>query len=249
MSKEQLQQRVLVDPHVQIYACERRDIQAGLIDRRVLAAVEFLSGSGLDPSVSSLACGTNLNSAGTTAAGATGSSIDITRINGIPILGHQGPGTITDITIRRLLTLQAALKPNQIISTMAYKGQTNTLALPDHNNRVQIAYTPLLGQNKKLAAQVAMILQPGQWAKLIDRLNQIPNPAVPLTPSKYAVRAGGYYAIARLSSVRAATLTALTELLVPKDWPSLASDSTSPRRRTLKTMPPETMWPSSDATR
>jgi hypothetical protein len=193
MSKEQLQQRVLLDPHVQIYSCGRRDIQAGLIDRRVLAAVEFLSGSGLDPSVSSLVCGTNLASTtSTTAAGATGSSVDITRINGIPIQGHQGPGTITDITIRRLLTLQGALKPNQIISTMAYKGQTNTLALPDHNNRVQIAYTPQFGQNKKLAAQIAAILQPGQWIKLIDRLNQIPNPVVPIAPSKYAIRTSGH---------------------------------------------------------
>jgi hypothetical protein len=192
MSKEQLQQRVLLDPHVQIYSCGRRDVQAGLIDRRVLAAVEFLSGSGLDPTVSSLVCGTNLASTtSTTAAGATGNSVDITGINGIPIQGHQGPGTITDITIRRLLTLQGALKPNQIISTMAYKGQTNTLALPDHNNRVQIAYTPLFGQNKKLAAQIAAILQPGQWVKLIDRLNQIPNPVVPIAPSTYAVRAGG----------------------------------------------------------
>ncbi len=47
MSKAQLQSRVLVDPHVQIYACGRRDIQAGLIDRRVLATIEFLSASGL----------------------------------------------------------------------------------------------------------------------------------------------------------------------------------------------------------
>src|SRR6202022_4022969 len=41
MSKEQLTNRVLVDPHVQIYTCGRRDIQAGLIDRRVLATIEF----------------------------------------------------------------------------------------------------------------------------------------------------------------------------------------------------------------
>jgi hypothetical protein len=32
------------------------------------------------------------------------------------------------------------------------------------------------------------ILQPGQWVKLIDRLNQIPNPIVPIAPSKYAIR-------------------------------------------------------------
>ena len=51
-SKDQLQQRILADPHVQIYACGRRDIQAGLIDRRILATLEFLSASGLDPTVS-----------------------------------------------------------------------------------------------------------------------------------------------------------------------------------------------------
>jgi hypothetical protein len=71
---------------------------------------------------------------------------------------------------------------------MAYKGQTNTLALPDHANRVQVEYTPVFGQNKKLAAQMTTILQPGQWVKLIDRLNQIPNPIVPIAPSKYAIR-------------------------------------------------------------
>ena len=49
MSKAQLQDRVLADPHVQIYACGRRDIQAGLVDRRVLATIEFLSASGPVP--------------------------------------------------------------------------------------------------------------------------------------------------------------------------------------------------------
>ena len=37
------------------------------------------------------------------------------------------------------------MKPDQIVSTMSYKGQTNTLALPDHANRIQIAFTPLFG--------------------------------------------------------------------------------------------------------
>ncbi|MGH2896391.1 MAG: M23 family metallopeptidase, partial [Solirubrobacteraceae bacterium] len=105
MSKQQLTTRVLSDPHLQIYACGRRDIQAGLIDRRVLAVIEFLSASGLDPGVSGLECGHSLTGAtGTDAAGATGASVDITKINGIPILGHQQPGSVTDITIRRLLT-------------------------------------------------------------------------------------------------------------------------------------------------
>ncbi len=192
MSKQQLTERILSDPHVQIYACGRRDIQAGLIDRRILAALEFLSTSGLEPSVSGLECGHSATGAsGTDAAGQTGASVDISKINGIPILGHQGAGSITDITIRRLLTLQGAMKPNQIISLMSYKSQNNTLALPDHSNRLQITYTPIFGQNKKLAERITQILKPKQWIQLINRISQIPEPTIPTTPSKYATKPTG----------------------------------------------------------
>ena len=192
MSKEQLTYRVLEDPHVQIYACGRRDVQAGLIDRRILALIEFLSASGLDPTVSGLECGHSLTgSSGVDAAGATGSSVDISKINNIPILGNQGPGSITDITIRRLLTLQGTFRPDAIVSLMSYKGQTNTIDLPDHNNRIQITYTPVFGQNKALSAQVADLLQPKQWVQLINHLSQIPEPVVPIAPSRYAIKVGG----------------------------------------------------------
>jgi hypothetical protein len=190
MSKQQLTTRVLADPHVEIYACGRRDIEAGLIDRRVLAVIEFLSASGLDPDVSGLECGHSATGAtGTDAAGATGASVDITKINGIPILGHEQPGSVTDITIRRLLTLQGAMRPNQIISDISYKDQPTTLALPDHKNRIQITFTPDFGTNKKLTKQIKSILQPGQWIQLINRISQIPEPVVPIAPSKYAIQA------------------------------------------------------------
>jgi hypothetical protein len=185
MSKQQLTDRILSDPHVQIYACGRRDIQAGLVDRRILAALEFLSDSGLDPSVSGLVCGAGKD--GTDAAGKTGDSVDISKINGIPILGHQGSGSITDATIRRLLTLQGAMQPNQVISLMSYKSQSATLALPDHANRIQLTYTPIFGTNKHLSAQITQILKPKQWIKLISRISQIPEPSVPTSPSKYAI--------------------------------------------------------------
>ncbi|MGI8506176.1 MAG: M23 family metallopeptidase, partial [Solirubrobacteraceae bacterium] len=192
MSKEQLTERVLQDPRVQIYNCGRRDIAAGLIDRRVLATIEFLSASGLDPYVSGLQCGHTLTgSNGTDAAGATGASVDISTINKIPVLGHQGPGSITDVTIRRLLTLQGSMRPDQIISAIAYKGQSNTLALPDHRNRIQVTFTPDYGTNKKLSAQVKSLLQPGQWVQLINRISQIPEPVVPIAPSRYAIRTPG----------------------------------------------------------
>ncbi len=189
MSKEQLQNRVLADPHVVVYACGRRDIQAGLIDRRVLAVIEFLAASDLDPTVSGLECGHTLSgSNGVDAAGATGSSVDVSKINNIPIKGHQGPGSITDITIRRLLTLQGTFKPSAIVSLMSYKGQTNTIAMKDHTNRIQISYTPVFGTNKKLSQELANLLRPGQWIQLMSRLSSIPEPVVPIAPSKYAIK-------------------------------------------------------------
>ena len=192
MSKEQLQSRVLADPHVQIYACGRRDIQAGLIDRRILGVMEFLSNSGLYPTVSGLDCGHSLKATtGVDAAGATGSSVDISKVNNIPIGGHQGAGSITDITIRRLLTLQGAMQPDEIVSTMSYKGQSNTLSLPDHGNRIQVEFTPLFGRNNKLSAEVKSILRPGQWIKLINHISQIPEPIIPIAPSKYAIKTSG----------------------------------------------------------
>ena len=42
MSKTTLEQRVLADPRLSIYACGRTDIESGGIDRRVLAVMEYL---------------------------------------------------------------------------------------------------------------------------------------------------------------------------------------------------------------
>ena len=50
----------------------------------------------------------------------TGGAVDISAINGIPIAGHQGAGSITDSTIRTLLTLRGEFVPNQIVSLMHY---------------------------------------------------------------------------------------------------------------------------------
>jgi murein DD-endopeptidase MepM/ murein hydrolase activator NlpD len=186
-SKTQLEARVLNDPHVKIYTCGRRDIQAGLVDRRILGAMEFLSASGLNPTISGLAC--EAGSHGIDPAGKNGTSMDISAINGIPVHGNQGNGSITDLAVRRLLTLQGAMAPNQIISLHSYKGDPTTLGLPDHANRIQVSYTPAFGANKKLSGQVRSILKPKQWAQLIQHISQIPEPAVPTGRSRYAIKA------------------------------------------------------------
>jgi hypothetical protein len=189
MSKEALQHRVLTDPSIDVYECGRRDIMAGQIDRRVLGTLEFLSASGLKPTVTALKCGHSyLTASGNVSEHSSGNAVDIAAINGIPITGHQGPGSITDITIRRLLTLQGTMKPHQIISLMTFDGADNTLALPDHADHIHVGFQPLFGTNDKLGKQLDSVLKPNQWLKLISRLGKIDNPTVPIEPSKYAIK-------------------------------------------------------------
>ena len=186
MSKEQLQARVLNDPRIQIYNCGRTDIQGGQIDRRVLATLEFLANSGLKPTVTALKCGHSyLTTSGNVSEHSSGDAVDIGAINGIPILGHQGKGSITDITIERLLTLQGTMKPHQIISLMTpadFGGADNILSLPDHYNHIHVGFHPMYNSSDGQGA-----LKAGQWIKLIDRLNNINNPTVPVKPSKDAI--------------------------------------------------------------
>ncbi|MEA2312328.1 MAG: hypothetical protein QOE28_2296, partial [Solirubrobacteraceae bacterium] len=179
MSKESLVQRVLNDPNIQIYECGRRDIQTGQIDRRVLATLEFLVASGFKPTVSALKCGHSLMTvSGNISEHSTGTAVDIAAVNGIPIVGHQGPGSITELTIQRLLTLQGTMKPHQIISLMTFQGADNTLAMADHYDHIHVGFRPMYGANAKASKQINAILKPNQWIKLIDRIGQIDNPTV-----------------------------------------------------------------------
>ncbi len=191
MSKESLAQRVLADPNVQIYGCGRSDIRSGQIDRRVLATLEFLVASGLKPTVTSLRCGHSfLTASGNVSEHSTGTAVDIAAINGVPIVGHQGAGSIAELTVQRLLTLQGTMKPHQIISLMRFPGTDNTLAMADHDDHIHVGFRPLYGANEDTAKQVDAILKPEQWIKLIERLDEIDNPEVPRKPSKYAVKTG-----------------------------------------------------------
>jgi hypothetical protein len=187
-SKEQLQQQVLANTDIDIYPCGRQDIETGQIDKRVLATLEFLAVSGLKPTVSALKCGhSDLTTEGNVSEHSTGDAVDISEINGIPITGHQGPGSITDTTIRKLLTLQGSMKPHQIISLMSYPGTDNTLAMADHYNHIHVGFRPLFAQSASLAGSLSSSITPSQWIKLIARLGEIPDPTVSSGPSAAAI--------------------------------------------------------------
>ena len=189
MSKEALVRRVLSNPRIDIYDCGQQDVLTGQVDRRVLATLEFLAASGLRPTVSSMKCGHGFYTAsGNVSHHSSGNAVDIAAINGITISPEtQGAGSITELTIQRLLTLQGTMKPDQIISLMQFEGTDNTFAMGDHHDHIHVGWRPLYGTNSKMAKQINAVLKPKQWIKLIDRLGEIDNPTVPRKPSKYAV--------------------------------------------------------------
>ena len=63
-----------------------------------------------------------------------------------------------------------------------------TLAMADHADHIHVGFKPMFGANKKLGKQALAVLKPGQWLKVIDRLNDIQNPVVRTTPSKAALK-------------------------------------------------------------
>ena len=166
----------------------------------MLAVLAFLSRSGLKPTVTSLRCGHSaVTTAGQPSANARGDGVDISAINGIPIAGHQGASTITDTTIRTMLTLQGQFEPHQISSLMSYPATANTLALRDHWDHLQVTFspqaaTPAPGTGAKNGHAAAVVVPPAdslnadQWDQLLTTLAAIPSPTVSTKPSSAAIR-------------------------------------------------------------
>ncbi|HEY2181838.1 MAG TPA: lytic murein transglycosylase [Solirubrobacteraceae bacterium] len=208
LSKGELERTVLSDPGVAVYACGRHDIASGAIDKRVLAVLEFLSRVGLKPTVSALRCGHGETTvSGFVSEHFNGDAVDISAINGVPIAGHQGAGSIADLTIRALLTLQGEFVPHQIISLMQYPGAPNTLAMADHADHVHVGFRPVAGDvgvSPAAAAKAAHsagagktapvpilapnVLNTTQWNQLVTRIGALPVPKVSAKPSSSAIK-------------------------------------------------------------
>jgi hypothetical protein len=164
-SKSELTQRVLSDKRVTIYSCGRRDIAAGLVDRRVLAAIEYLSYLGFAPGVSGLVCGR-----ASQAAAAFGPRLEISRLRGQPIEGHQQDGGPVDQAIRRLLQLQGVLAPARIVSLRKYAGEPSTVALPDHNRQLEVDFSAAIPGFSGTGVDQ---LRTAEWRSLMARLAQL----------------------------------------------------------------------------
>jgi len=142
LPKEALEQRVLHDKNLSIYSCGRRDIASGRIDRRVLALLEYLVSNGYRMTISSLECGHGtLTSSGNVSEHSSGDAVDIASIDGVPVAGHQGRGTLADALIKTVLRLQGTMHPHQVISLENLPGETS-FAMADHYDHVHVGYSP-----------------------------------------------------------------------------------------------------------
>jgi hypothetical protein len=207
LSKAQLERTVLSDPGITVYQCGRQDIASGKIDKRVLAVLAFLSRSGLKPTVSALRCGqSQVSASGAVSDQARGDAVEISAINGVPLARHQGPGTITDLTIRALLTLPAEFVPQEILSLMHYPGTSSTRAMRSFWNRVRVGFQPAVatgplraaasssaahsagkGKTAPIPVVTTSTLSPLQWTQLITRVAAIPAPKVAVKPTSAAI--------------------------------------------------------------
>jgi Transglycosylase SLT domain len=188
-SQVQLAPQVLHDSGIHLGKCGKQDVQTGRVDRRLLATLEFLSVSGLKPTVSGLECAGSAPAAeGNAVASSSGDAVDIVAVNGIPITGHQGPGSIADTTVRKLLTLQGVSRPRRIVSLMSYPGAGGALAEPAARNDIRISFSSLPSAGPAhTAGALGQTLTPDEWIKLIARLGEIPDPTVAGRPSAAAI--------------------------------------------------------------
>jgi hypothetical protein len=189
MSKEQLVKRTLADPKIEIYECGRQDVQTGQIDRRILALLSYLSTSGFRLGVTSLKCGHGVYTAsGNVSNHSHGGAVDIATVNGLPVLGNQGPGSITETVLQEILKLQGSMTPDELISLMDLGGPS--FSLSDHHDHIHVGYSSAGAEigDKDLVTD-AEILKPKQWKRLIDRISQIENPEVPTETSDAATPA------------------------------------------------------------
>ncbi|MEA2313984.1 MAG: hypothetical protein QOI03_676, partial [Solirubrobacteraceae bacterium] len=203
LSRSELERALLADPGVSLDACSRLEVASGKVDRRALAVLAFLSRSGLKPTARTVQCSPLAARRGAVARAA--SEIEISAISGIAIAGHQGSGTITDLTIRTLLTLPDPFLPDSISSLMRYPGSPSTRASAADRNRIRIAFLPA-ARSAPLAPRAAgaaahsahsalsasplaanTFVSAGQWDALIGRIAALHVSSIRSKPSSAAI--------------------------------------------------------------
>ena len=111
LSKSQLELAVLSDPGIDVGPRSPRNRVGGDRQARAGGARLPLAQRSEADGAARCARGRGRPPPGLSRADAIGDAVDISAVNGVPIAGHQGSGSITDTTIRTLLTLQGEFVP------------------------------------------------------------------------------------------------------------------------------------------
>jgi hypothetical protein len=137
--KADLQDRVLHDSRVVMYAGGRHDVAAGHVDVRVLATLLYLADTFHEVTVSCLVSGHRLYARpGVVSAHIYGRAVDVAALNNVSIAGHQQPGGITEQAVRSLLMLPGGVLPKQVISLLGLGGPSFPLA--NHYDHVHVGF-------------------------------------------------------------------------------------------------------------
>ena len=190
MSKDQLEHQVLNDPRIEIYDCGRRDVLSGQVDRRVLATLKFLTSS--RPQAHRQLAEVRpqlLQQGGDGVRALLGQRGRHRRRQRHP--DHRPPGHRLDHRHHHPPAAHPAgldeappdHQPHDLQGRRqhARRCPTTTTTSTSASTRSTRASSP---------TQYNAALKPGQWIKLIDRLNEIDNPVVPVKPSKVSIPTG-----------------------------------------------------------
>jgi membrane-bound lytic murein transglycosylase B len=187
-SNTQLEQQVLRDRAIHLASCERRLIEDGQVDRRVLAALAFLSASGLQPTVSSHSCPrASAVGHGASPVGVVSAAVDISAVNGVSVLAGVSESDSIAAAVRKLNGLQGVMRPLQIASSTPLPGVADSVSLPSYAGLIHVAFSPPPGSDAHAAGVTGSGLSPAQWLALVARLGEVPDPAVSSKPSSAAI--------------------------------------------------------------
>jgi hypothetical protein len=106
---------------------------------RILVTLLYLARRHDGITVSCLMSGHSLlTKSGHVSLHAFGRAVDIGAVGGVPVVGHQQPGGVTERALRSVLLLPRELQPSELISLFALGGPS--FAMADHADHIHVGF-------------------------------------------------------------------------------------------------------------
>ena len=138
-AKHNLQERVLFDGRIDLYAGGADDVESGRVNVRILVLLRYMAEAHGQVTVSSLKSGHRFFSRpGVPSAHMYGLAVDIAGLENHSIMGNQAPGGLTERAVRNILLLPGELRPKQVISLLGLGGPS--FPLEDHYDHIHVGY-------------------------------------------------------------------------------------------------------------